>query len=140
MIDSFKLVNHRFEPIRESLTSTYHYEWRPGLMHYRMQREGRINKRDEGTYPLPERAMPILLDFLLSNDLLTNRNILHNPYNHPSGYQGADGLDIKINCQLAGKSIQQHYRGTSVQLEAYAEALHELWRLVDGFLPQAGQQ
>ncbi|NRB48884.1 MAG: hypothetical protein HRU41_14505 [Saprospiraceae bacterium] len=137
MIDYFKLVNYRFEPIRESLTSTYTYEWTTTLMHYRMQRTGRINGQNEGTYPLPERALDILLDFLLSNDLLTSRNIIHDPYNHPSGYQGADGLDIEIECQIGGISIQQHYRGTSVQLETYAEALHELWRLVDGFVPQA---
>lgn len=55
-------------------------------MYYCMQCEGRINKWDEGIYFLLERVMLIFLDFLFSNDLLINRNILYNFYNYFFGY------------------------------------------------------
>lgn len=137
MLDYFKLVYHRFEPIRESLSSFYSYEWTKVQQRHYMKREGRINEEREGAFPLATEADQTLLDFLLKHDLLTNRYIKHIPHQHPSAFEGADGLDIKIECQIGGKSIRQHYRGTSVQLEPYTGALHELWRLVDGFVPQA---
>ena len=137
MIDSFKLVYRQFEPVRESLSSLYYYEWTSALQRYQMKREGRTNERDEGVFPLAIDAEQSLLDFLLKHDLLTNRNINHNPYQDPAAFQGAEGLNIEIECQIGGKSIRQHYRGTSLQLEPYTGALHELWRLVHGFLPQA---
>lgn len=137
MIDYFKLVYHQFEPIRESLSSFYTYEWTSAQQRHQMKREGRINEIREGEFPLATDANQTLLDFLLKHDLLTNRNIKYNPYQHPSAFKGADGLEIEIECQIGGKSIQQYYRGTSVQLEPYTGILHELWRLVDGFVPEA---
>ncbi|MBX2874632.1 MAG: hypothetical protein KTR30_21095 [Saprospiraceae bacterium] len=135
MIDHFKLVYHQFEPIRESLSSTYSYQWANQVVRYQIQREGRINEEQQGEFPLPEGASLTLHHFLLTHDLYTNRNIKHNPYHHPSAFQGADGLDIEIECKMEDKSIRQCYRGTSVQLESYAGALHELWRLVHRYIP-----
>lgn len=134
MILQFKLIYHQFEPIRESLSSTYSYEWTGQLLHYQVKREGRINEEQEGSFPLPNGAEIALYHFLSTNDLLSNRKIKHDPFNHPSAYEGSDGLDITIECQMSEQVTRQYYRGTSVQLEPYARSLHELWRLVHRFL------
>jgi|GEM_PF-3812388 len=136
MIQNFKLTYHQFEPIRESQSNTYRFEWSGNLLRYHIKRQGRINYQEQGEHHLADDAKEQLHDFLCANDLLANRNIKHDPYNHPSAFQGADGLDILMDYQMGEKQFHQQYKGTSVQLSPYAGILHELWRIIYRFLPQ----
>lgn len=134
MIQSFKLNYHLFEPIRESQCDTYRYDWSGNLLRYHVKRQGRINYQEQGEHHLTDLDKGLLHDFLRTNDLLVNRKIKHDPYNHPSAFQGADGLDILMEYQIGGRLLQQQYKGTSVQLKPYAGILHELWRMVHHFI------
>lgn len=136
MIQCLKLIYYQFEPIRESQSNNYRYELTNGLMRFSVKREGRINYQEQGEFQLASGAQQTLYDFLATHDLLGNRSIKHDPYNHPSAYKGADGLDIRIEYQIGEHTHSQRYRGTAVQLESYVEPLHELWRLVHHFIPQ----
>lgn len=134
MIYSFYLKQHEFEPIRESYERTWEYWFEGKTMQYKLSASGRINQEEERQLALkPDDILGLEL-FLSARNLWNDIEVEHYPYNHPSGYQGAMGVQMKFDIQAQRGSFSRYYWGTTTQLEEHSRDVHDLWRLVHSFV------